>query len=131
MCYRPTVVIFPVRTDGLHDFRVWNSLLISYAGYKQADGTVIGDPGNLHFTQVGIFKTTDTKPNVSILGKPTFFDIFYIIFHFLKICQKLGWKSKKTSHDVLPLVLSANGQKPEWFEIPKELAMEVQITHPK
>lgn len=49
---RSAITIFAQRTDGRHDFRVWNPQLISYAGYKQLDGSVIGDPANVEFTEV-------------------------------------------------------------------------------
>lgn len=49
---RSAITIFPPRTDGKHDFRVWNAQLIRYAGYKQPDGSVIGDPANVEFTEV-------------------------------------------------------------------------------
>lgn len=49
---------------------------------------------------------------------------------FSEICIKLGWKPKYTEFDVLPLVLQANGMDPEWFEIPTELILEVNIEHP-
>ena len=32
---------------------------------------------------------------------------------------------------MLPLVLQANGQDPEWFDLPSELILEVEILHPK
>nr|CCC18661.1 nitric oxide synthase [Scylla paramamosain] len=95
---RSAITIFPQRTDGKHDFRVWNSQLISYAGYKQEDGTVVGDPANVEFTEV---------------------------------CQRLGWRGKGGRWDVLPLVLSANGHDPEWFDIPPDLILTVPITHPE
>lgn len=44
--------MFPQRTDGEHDFRVWNGQLIKYAGYQMEDGSVIGDPAGVEFTQV-------------------------------------------------------------------------------
>ena len=47
--------------------------------------------------------------------------------------MKLGWRppnDRPGRFDVLPLVLQANGGTPEWFEIPKELILEVKITHP-
>ena len=50
--YRSAITIFPHRTDGLHDFRVWNGQLIGYAGYKQPDGSIIGDPAGVEFTEV-------------------------------------------------------------------------------
>lgn len=52
LCHRSAITIFPQRTDGKHDFRVWNSQLIRYAGYKQPDGSILGDPANVEFTEV-------------------------------------------------------------------------------
>ncbi|KAK3859197.1 hypothetical protein Pcinc_034666, partial [Petrolisthes cinctipes] len=96
---RSAITVFPQRTDGKHDFRVWNAQLISYAGYKQEDGSVIGDPINVDFTEV---------------------------------CQRLGWKGNKGGQfDILPLVLSANGHDPEWFDIPPDLILIVTIEHPE
>lgn len=54
--YRSAITIFPHRTDGKHDFRIWNKQLISYAGYKSKDGTVIGDPACVEFTEVSYFR---------------------------------------------------------------------------
>uniref|UniRef100_A0A3B5A3N0 nitric-oxide synthase (NADPH) n=1 Tax=Stegastes partitus TaxID=144197 RepID=A0A3B5A3N0_9TELE len=95
---RSAITIFPQRTDNKHDFRVWNSQLIRYAGYKQPDGQILGDPANVEFTE---------------------------------ICMQLGWKAPKGRFDVLPLLLQANGNDPELFEIPEDLVLEVPITHPK
>lgn len=95
---RSAITIFPPRTDGQHDFRVWNAQLIRYACYKQPDGTLIGDPANLEFTEV---------------------------------CQKLGWKGSGGAWDILPLVLQANGQDPEVYDIPQDLILEVPMTHPQ
>ena len=41
----------PRRYDG-KDFRIWNSQMIRYAGYRQNDGSVIGDPANTELTEV-------------------------------------------------------------------------------
>lgn len=47
------------------------------------------------------------------------------------MCQKLGWVGAGTRFDVLPLVLQAgNRPYPELFELPPELVLEVQLTHP-
>ncbi|XP_015431485.1 PREDICTED: nitric oxide synthase, salivary gland [Dufourea novaeangliae] len=94
---RSAITIFPQRTDGKHDYRVWNQQLIGYAGYKNPDGTVTGDPANVEFTEV---------------------------------CIKLGWKGARTRFDILPLVLSANGHDPDYFDIPSELVLEVPLSHP-
>lgn len=53
--FRSAITIFPQRTDGKHDYRVWNQQLIGYAGYKNPDGTVTGDPANIEFTEVRFF----------------------------------------------------------------------------
>ncbi|XP_072944441.1 nitric oxide synthase-like [Epargyreus clarus] len=95
---RSAITIFPQRTDGKHDYRIWNPQLISYAGYLQSDGSVIGDPGRVEFTEV---------------------------------CMKLGWKPPGTAWDILPLVLSADGKDPEFFDIPREIVLEIEMEHPK
>ncbi|XP_072022781.1 nitric oxide synthase, inducible-like [Amphiura filiformis] len=95
---RSAITIFRQRVHGKGDFRVWNSQLIRYAGYLQPDGSVIGDPANVEFTQ---------------------------------ICEELGWSGEGGRFDVLPMLLQADGRKPEWFEIPPELILEVDIAHPK
>lgn len=50
--YRSAITIFSQRTDGRHDYRIWNGQLISYAGYKMNDGSIIGDPVNVEITEV-------------------------------------------------------------------------------
>ncbi|KAL2297502.1 hypothetical protein Nmel_016809 [Mimus melanotis] len=95
---RSAITVFPQRTDGQHDFRVWNSQLIRYAGYQMPDGSVLGDPATVEFTQ---------------------------------LCIELGWKPKYGRFDVLPLVLQANGQDPEIFELPPEIVLQVPMEHPK
>ncbi|XP_063002916.1 nitric oxide synthase, inducible [Elgaria multicarinata webbii] len=51
---RSAITVFPQRTDGKHDFRIWNSQLIRYAGYQMPDGSIMGDPANVEFTQLCI-----------------------------------------------------------------------------
>ena len=52
MSVRSTITVFPKRTKPKSDFRVWNPQLIRYAGYKNEDGTILGDPSNVEFTEV-------------------------------------------------------------------------------
>ncbi|XP_051848310.1 nitric oxide synthase, inducible isoform X1 [Antechinus flavipes] len=95
---RSAITLFPQRSDGKHDFRVWNAQLLRYAGYQMPDGSIVGDAASTEFTQ---------------------------------LCIDLGWVPKYGRFDILPLVLQANGQDPEVFEIPKDLVLEVSIEHPK
>ena len=51
-----------------------------------------------------------------------------------QLCQRLGWKPKGRhgGHwEVLPIVLSANGYDPEWFELPEDLILLVPLLHPQ
>jgi nitric-oxide synthase, bacterial len=49
---QPTISIFAPRSASGSGIRIWNPQLIRYAGYRQSDATVIGDPGNAEFTDV-------------------------------------------------------------------------------
>ncbi|WP_137790700.1 nitric oxide synthase oxygenase [Bacillus sp. E(2018)] len=46
---RPTISIFPPKTDNQH-VRIWNHQLIRYAGYQTENG-IIGDPSSIEFTE--------------------------------------------------------------------------------
>ena len=39
----------------------------------------------------------------------------------------MGWKPKYKEFEVLPLVIQANGQDPDFYEIPPELIYEINI----
>jgi nitric-oxide synthase, bacterial len=41
---RPVITVFPPAIPGRAGIRIWNPQLIRYAGYRQADGSVVGDP---------------------------------------------------------------------------------------
>ncbi|XP_044278442.1 nitric oxide synthase, endothelial isoform X2 [Varanus komodoensis] len=51
---RSAITIFPKRVAGRGDFRIWNQQLIRYAGYKQPDGSVLGDPASVELTELCI-----------------------------------------------------------------------------
>jgi len=59
-----------------------------------------------------------------ILGDP-------VSLELTKLCESLGWKGEGTHFDVLPLVLQLGARKPRYFEIPRELVIEVPIVHPE
>ncbi|MFE0687921.1 nitric oxide synthase oxygenase [Streptomyces xiamenensis] len=94
---RPVISIFAPETPYREAPRVWNSQLIRYAGYRRPDGTVIGDPAHVEFTE--------------------------------KVRQ-LGWQAPGGWFDVLPLVIQVPGDKPQLFDVPRELVLEVPIEHP-
>uniref|UniRef100_A0A2C9K406 nitric-oxide synthase (NADPH) n=1 Tax=Biomphalaria glabrata TaxID=6526 RepID=A0A2C9K406_BIOGL len=48
---RCAMTVFYQHIDKREDYRIWNSYLISYAAYILEDGTLMGDPKNLEFTE--------------------------------------------------------------------------------
>jgi nitric-oxide synthase len=96
---RSAVTVFrPADADG-RGIRIWNRQLIRYAGYRMADGGILGDPEQVDFTD--------------------------------KLAE-MGWSppGRKTAFDVLPLIIQCPGGRPECFELPAEVVLEVPITHP-
>jgi len=48
---RPTITVFAPDTPSRPGPRIWNEQLIRYAGYRQPDGSVVGDPAYVGFTE--------------------------------------------------------------------------------
>jgi nitric-oxide synthase len=70
-CIRPTVSVFPPARPGRPYPRVWNEQLIRYAGYRSADGAVVGDPRYTEFTAA--------VSAMGWIGKGTAFDILPLV----------------------------------------------------
>lgn len=49
---QPHIVVFAPARPGRGPMRIWNEQLIRYAGYRQADGSVVGDPRYVELTEV-------------------------------------------------------------------------------
>jgi len=47
---KPLLTVFAARNAGIRGIRIWNSQLIRYAGYRQSDGSILGDPLNTDLT---------------------------------------------------------------------------------
>lgn len=49
---RPCISVFaPRQPDGRTPVRIWNKQLIRYAGHRRGDGSVVGDPAHVAFTE--------------------------------------------------------------------------------
>jgi nitric-oxide synthase, bacterial len=83
---RPTISIFAPQKPGEEGIRIWNPLLIRYAGYRQPDGRVIGDPDQIEFTKI--------CQSMGWKGSGTTFDILPLIIKTPKQPPKLfdQWK---------------------------------------
>ncbi|HUY49111.1 MAG TPA: nitric oxide synthase oxygenase [Streptosporangiaceae bacterium] len=51
---RPTITIFPPDAPGRSSPRIWNEQLVRYAGYRQPDGTVRGEPCSAALTSLAM-----------------------------------------------------------------------------
>jgi nitric-oxide synthase len=49
---RPVMSVFAPQMPHRPGIRIWNPQIIRYAGYRQADGSIIGDPSNEELTAV-------------------------------------------------------------------------------
>ncbi len=49
---RPVMSIFAPQMPHRSGIRIWNPQVIRYAGYRQPDGSIVGDPSNVEFTEV-------------------------------------------------------------------------------
>jgi len=96
---RPALTVFAPTTPERAGPRIWNEQLIRYAGYRQPDGTVIGDPRYADFTSA---------------------------------VRDLGWPGGPgTPFDVLPLVVQVPGEGPALFDLPRDVVLEVPLSHPR
>jgi len=50
---------------------------------------------------------------------------------FTAFCEKHGWKGKQDDYEILPLIISKDGNDPVWYTIPSEIVKEVPIEHPE
>jgi len=51
---RPMITVFHQADESGVGPRIWNDQLIRYAGYRRSDGSILGDPEQLDFTQQAI-----------------------------------------------------------------------------
>ena len=49
---QPTITIFRERRFGMRDLRVWNGLVLAFAGYEQEDGSMVGDPRSVEIRKI-------------------------------------------------------------------------------
>ena len=99
----PLITVFPPQDpNGTTPFRIWNKNLIRYAAHQKADGSIIGDPEQLSFTQ--------QCKDLGWKGNNTAFDLLPIVVQ--ENGQQPEWHSLNPS-----LVLEVAIEHPEyqWF----------------
>ncbi|KAK7437260.1 Nitric oxide synthase, inducible [Stygiomarasmius scandens] len=61
--------------------------------------------------------------NGTIIGDPANVEL-------TDVSISLGWTPKYGRWDILPIIVSAEGEAPKWREVPSDCYKEVKITHP-
>jgi sulfite reductase alpha subunit-like flavoprotein/nitric oxide synthase oxygenase domain/subunit/hemoglobin-like flavoprotein len=97
-----TMTVFaPKKPNERWGTRFWNHQFCRYAGWRQPDGSILGDPSNVELTEL-LVNRLGWEPPV-----------------------------KKTRFDPLPLVIQMPGGQPYFCEMDRELFAEIQLMHPK
>merc|ERR1719495_1688551 len=117
---KPSITVFKGRKPGFAEPRVWNGLMVSYAGYE--DGTFIGDPGNLDFTRF--------CESLGWKGKGGMFDFLPIVLsgpdgvpHWYEVPEELV-KRVPIKHPTSEAINSLNL---EWFGLPFVAGMMLEV----
>jgi nitric-oxide synthase len=100
---RPAITLFPPEdpVTGIAPFRILSHQLLRYAAYEKDDGTILGDPMNLSFTQECIARGwTPPAPET------------------------------RTPFDLLPVMVQTADGACHLHELSKDLVLEVMIEHP-
>ena len=72
---KPVLTLFPPENEsGIAPFRFWNSQWIRYAAYKLSNGSILGDPAQLAFTEKCQY--------LGWKGRGTEFDVLPVVFQF-------------------------------------------------
>nr|ABO09632.1 nitric oxide synthase form B [Physarum polycephalum] len=103
-----TVTVFAQQRVGHPPPRIWNTQLLRYAGYKQPDGSVIGDPSNIEMTEAA--------QKLGWVGQGTRFDVLPIVIQMPH--EEAKWFSIPKEYI---LTVQISHPKYAWFE---EMKME-------
>ena len=71
---RSAITIFRQKAGEGHDFRVWNSQFISYAGYKIDDNTVVGDKNQIEFILTAVIGNSFLN-NLCLIWEKVIFNV--------------------------------------------------------
>jgi len=83
-----------------------------------------GEPGMRIWNPQLIRYAGYRHPDGSIVGDPAHVELTEAI-------QQLGWRAEpQTPFDILPLVIQMPNAPPQWFELPREVVLEVPLSHP-
>ncbi|MEI2356250.1 nitric oxide synthase oxygenase [Mesobacillus zeae] len=82
------------------------------------------DEPTIRFWNHQIIRYAGYNTENGVLGDPASLEL-------TRACEELGWKGEGTRFDVLPLVIQIGSEAPKWYEIPRDLVLEVPLRHPE
>lgn len=103
--------------------------LCRHIDYATNDGKIrpsitIFRPEGVRIWNHQLLRYAGYETNEGIVGDPASVTL-------TKVAESLGWKGEKTNFDLLPLIIQMDDRSPKWFPIPKDIVLEVEITHPE
>lgn len=90
---KPICTIYQPQSPNEPGLRLWNHQIIRYAGYREPDGSIIGDPHSIPMTQ-------KLKDYFGWEGPKTHFDLLPIVVQFPNRKPKLFEFPKEYAHEV-------------------------------
>ena len=102
--------------------------LVNHIEYATNNGKIrpaitLFDPNRVRIWNHQLIRYAGYETDEGIIGDSTSVE-------FTRICESLGWQGTRTNYDVLPLVVQVDKRKPIYYDLPKEIVLEVPITHP-
>ncbi|MCU7728895.1 nitric oxide synthase oxygenase [Actinoplanes sp. KI2] len=83
-----------------------------------------GSPGPRVWNDQLVRYAGHRSPDGAVIGDPAYLD-------FTDLVRQMGWQPSGGPYDLLPLVIEASGRRPELFEVPREIVLEVPLAHPE
>jgi len=85
---------------------------------------VPGSPGPRVWNDQLVRYAGHRSPDGAVIGDPAYLD-------FTDMVRAMGWQPSGGPYDLLPLVIEASNRRPEFFEVPRDIVLEVPLTHPE
>lgn len=103
--------------------------LFHHIGFATNEGKIrptitVFHPNRIHLYNHQLIRYAGYETTEGIIGDSNSVE-------FTKFCESLGWKGQQTDFDLLPLVISIDGNPPQYRTIPQEFVKEVTIVHPE
>ncbi|MEC4020227.1 nitric oxide synthase oxygenase [Streptomyces sp. H27-D2] len=127
---RPLITVFAPDEPARSGPRIWNEQLIRYAGYPGAAGAGPGSGGTAEAEADAGAGAGSGSAEAAAEDRPVHGDPRNAGLTALAL--RLGWPGGPGSpFDVLPLLVEGRDEPLDWFELPPDAVLEVELEHPE